>query len=167
MYPGEIMVWTIRVCTDVGWILIIFNTHLSGVFENRIQMTRFWKVNELVWCQFASLNNISHYQFGRLLYLPLYPPIMHKGRFLEYPTREPPNSQPLCKGQHVISHLQMGLQERNQIIHDHTQEWLLHVSLLTFHLLLVVVLCWPCLQREIIFLCRFIIKYSSLRDFGP
>jgi hypothetical protein len=37
MYPGEIMVQTIRVCTNVGWILIIFNTHLSRVFENRIQ----------------------------------------------------------------------------------------------------------------------------------
>jgi hypothetical protein len=160
MYPGELMVRTIRVCTDVGWILLIFNTHLSRVFENRIQMTRFWKVNELVWCQFASLNNISHYQFAWLLYLPVYPPIVHKGRFLECPTQEPPNTQPLCKGQHVISHLQMGLQERNQIIHNHTRGWLLHVSLRDLDISSFVSCCallaLPTKAR--IFVFRFIIK---------
>jgi hypothetical protein len=43
MYPGEIRVRMIRVCTNVGWILILFNTHLSRVFENRIQIDQVLK----------------------------------------------------------------------------------------------------------------------------
>jgi hypothetical protein len=41
MYHGEIVVRMIRVCPNVGWILIIFNTHLSRVFEKGIKCPDF------------------------------------------------------------------------------------------------------------------------------
>jgi hypothetical protein len=41
MYHGEIVVRMIRVCPNVGWILIIFNTHLSTVFEKGIKCPDF------------------------------------------------------------------------------------------------------------------------------
>jgi hypothetical protein len=41
MYHGEIVVRMIRVCPNVGWILIIFNTHLSRVFEKGVKCPDF------------------------------------------------------------------------------------------------------------------------------
>ncbi len=55
----------------------------------RVSNALILEVNELVWCQFA-----------RLLCLQVckYPPIMHKGCSLEYPTQEPPTPTHYAKG---------------------------------------------------------------------
>jgi len=54
-------------------------------------------------------------------------------------------------------------------------KWLLSDGLLTHYLCALLfhflffsfLICWPCLPRQAYIVFRFIIEYSSLRDFGP
>jgi hypothetical protein len=78
----------------------LFSIPILVQYLKRVSNALILEVNELLWCQFASLNNTSHYQFAWLLCLEVckYPPIMHKGCSLEYPTQEPPTPTHYAKG---------------------------------------------------------------------
>jgi len=88
----------------------------------RVSNAQILEVNELVWCQFASLNNTSHYQFARLLRLQVckYPRIMDKGCSLEYPTQEPPTATHYAKGNMSLA-ITNGTAKMQPITHGHTQ----------------------------------------------